>query len=320
MTPIPLDKVNTTPISELRTKYKTLSEAYYKFVEGKMIICPMCGEAKNDAGYYSNKANKTGKFCYCKECCRNMATDYNKQLDVYMDNPEKAKDVLRMMNRPYIDTLYKKCVAGVSADITERSKSCGWVAYVTQISSLPEWKDLAWKDSSFGLDDPDNEEDENSRRITNVMIKRWGVGFSDSDYLTMDDHYKMLKNNNPNADSNQEIFIEDLCRTRLLMLKAMRGEGKSDDFTKYSKSYQETFRQAGLKTVAEADASNDETLGMTLLEISKYVPETYYSNKTLYKDFDGTEEYLKRFVLRPLKNLIAGSSERDGEYSVKTEE
>ena len=33
--------------------------------------------------------------------------------------------------------------------------------------------------------------------------------------------------------------------------------------------------------------------------------------------FDGIGEYFSRFVLRPLKNLVLGTTERDKEYCVK---
>ena len=36
--------------------------------------------------------------------------------------------------------------------------------------------------------------------------------------------------------------------------------------------------------------------------------------KTLYKDFDGIGDYFKRYVLRPLRNLQLGTTERDKEF------
>ena len=54
--------------------------------------------------------------------------------------------------------------------------------------------------------------------------------------------------------------------------------------------------------------------------ISKYTPEEYYKDKTLYKDFDGIGDYFKRFVLRPLRNLQLGTTDRDKEFFVSDEE
>lgn len=149
-----------------------------------------------------------------------------------------------------------------------------------------------------------------------TTAERWGTGFSDTDYKELDDHYKMLKKYNPNCDNNQEIFIKDLCYTKLLQMKSMREGGKSDDFDKFTKLYRETFKQAGLKTVAEKDSSNDETFCMTLGFISEYTPEEFYLNKDLYKDNDNIGDYVERHITRPMINLETGSNTRDFEFFV----
>ena len=153
--------------------------------------------------------------------------------------------------------------------------------------------------------------------VTATAIDRWGVGLAEGDYKLLDEHYKMLKKFNPNCDNNQEIFVKDLCYTQLLQTKAMRGEGKPDDFEKYTRLYRDTFKQAGLKTIQETDNSSEETMGVTLAVISQYTPEEYYKDKKLYKDFDGLGEYIKRFITRPLRNLQHGTTDRDEEYCVK---
>jgi hypothetical protein len=154
--------------------------------------------------------------------------------------------------------------------------------------------------------------------VTKAMFDRWGQ-VSPEDMTALDEHYKMLKKQNPNCDSNQEIFIKDLCYTKVSQLKAFR-EGNSTDFEKYTKLYRDTFKQAGLKIAQETDSGIEETLGVTLALISQYTPEEYYKDKKLYKDFDGLGEYFDRFVRRPLKNLVIGETERDSEYSIKDNE
>lgn len=149
-----------------------------------------------------------------------------------------------------------------------------------------------------------------------ASIERWGAGFPDPDYKLLDDHYKMLKKYNPNCDNNQEIFIKDLCYTKLLQMKSMREGGKSDDFDKFTKLYRDTFKQAGLKTVEEKDSSSDEAFGVTLATISLYTPEEYYLNKQLYEDYDEIGDYIERHMCRPLKNLQTGSTDRDFEFFV----
>ena len=152
--------------------------------------------------------------------------------------------------------------------------------------------------------------------ISASAVDRWGVGFTEMDYRLMDDHYRLLKRQNPNCDANQEIFIKSLCSLSMLQANALR-DGDSDKYVKLTEQYAKTFKQAGLRTVEEKDNSSDECLGVTLAAISQYTPEEYYKNKDLYRDFDNIGDYFDRFVKRPLKNLMFGTNERDREYYVK---
>lgn len=149
-------------------------------------------------------------------------------------------------------------------------------------------------------------------------IKRWGEGFELEDYKTLNDHYEHLINANPNFDSNQEIFIKDLCYFNMLKRRAIV-TGNVDEAKKAAETYQKTFREAGLKTVEDTTNAEDFSMAVNVKTIEQYTPAEYYRDKKLYKDFDGIGEYFERFVLRPLRNLQHGSSDRDYEYYVKEE-
>ena len=154
--------------------------------------------------------------------------------------------------------------------------------------------------------------------ITASAVDRWGVGFTEQDYKNLDEHYRMLKRNNPNADNNQEIFIKDLCNINMLKIHALQS-GDSKEYATLVEQYAKTFKQAGLRTVEEKDSSNDDTFCMTLGLISDFTPEEFYLDKDLYKDNDKIGEYIERHILRPMINLETGSTTRDTEYFVPDE-
>lgn len=151
--------------------------------------------------------------------------------------------------------------------------------------------------------------------VTASAIDRWGVGFTEIDYKIMDDHYRMLKRQNPNCDANQEIFIKSLCSLSMLQAKALK-DGDSDKYVKLTDQYAKTFKQAGLRTVEEKDDSNNETLGVTLATISQYTPEEFYKDKTLFEDWDELGDYYDRHICRPMKNLMFDEDVRDKEFYV----
>lgn len=155
--------------------------------------------------------------------------------------------------------------------------------------------------------------------ITKRDLKRWGVGLEPEDYKILNEHYDHLTSANPNYDSNQEVFIKDLCYANMLKQRAIV-DGDVDNFKKLSETYKKSFEQAGLKTVEETTSAEDFSMAVNVKTIEQYTPAEYYKDKKLYKDFDGIGDYFERFVLRPLKNLQHGSSDRDYEYYVKDEE
>lgn len=151
--------------------------------------------------------------------------------------------------------------------------------------------------------------------ISASAVDRWGVGFTEQDYKNLDEHYRMLKKNNPNADNNQEIFIKDLCNINMLKIHALQN-GDSKEYATLVEQYAKTFKQAGLRTVEEKDSSNDDTIGVTLAVISQYTPEEFYKDKSLYEDWDELGDYMDRHICRPMQNLMTGSDIRDKEFFV----
>lgn len=159
------------------------------------------------------------------------------------------------------------------------------------------------------------QEKEDKRPIEKRMVDKWGDGLSYMDYRELDKHYRYLKDANPNCDSNQEIFIIDLCYTKMQQMKAIR-DGDVDSYNKLTDLYRKSFQQAGLKTGKENGANDGFSLGVTIETIEQYTPAEYYKDKKLYSDYDGIGEYAERFILRPLKNLMHGTHDRDPEYCV----
>lgn len=167
--------------------------------------------------------------------------------------------------------------------------------------------------------DNEDEENENADMIDPADIEKWGAGLEPTDYTILNSHYRLLSSSNPQCDGNAEIFIIDLCYTKMQQMKAVR-ESRVDDYKKLTESYIKSFTQAGLKTVKDTNAMEDFTIGVNAETIEKYTPAEYYKNRSLYKDHDNIGDYIDRFLLRPLRNLMRGTKDRDAEFFVKDEE
>lgn len=286
----------------------------------KLYGCTACGYSwdNQDKHFFMSDSPLYQKNNGYINVCINCLEMYFDQLTEYYSGDEQMaiKHICMQYDVPYSDDIWE-----TSEDLRANSRLKKYFSGVKRsdvdtsfIGSLTrEFIDL--RDNGMIINSVDEAKNSDTD-ITGATVARWGSGFAESDYRTLEEHYKFLKKHNPNADANQEIFIKDLCYTHLLKMQAIRDTGNVMEFEKLNRAYRDTFKQAGLRTVEEKDTSKDETLGVTLATISKYTPEEYYKNKKLYTDFDGIGDYFKRFVLRPMKNIAFGSKDEDKEYFV----
>ena len=282
--------------------------------------CSCCGTGFKTQKTYFQKTNSPlfqsndGYLPWCKACTDkyvNLLTAF------YSNNEEHAIEHFCQQVDWVYDFEPLKCAREISSDRSRIShyaakKNLNTGGRKTYFDSLK----FAQQQKEYEVITSKEQIKDEEIRVKGSAIDRFGVGFTEMDYVLMDDHYKMLKKQNPNCDANQEIFIKSLCSLAMLQTRALQ-DGDSDKYVKLTEQYSKTFKQAGLRTIEEKDNSADETLGVTLATIAQYTPEEYYMDKKLYKDHDGLGEYFERFVKRPLKNLMFGSNDRDYEYFVK---
>lgn len=288
-----------------------------------VYMCCQCNRTFTDLTYFyksNSKLYNSGRLPICKDCLLKL---YNSYVEKYND-PQKAMHRICMA----FDLYYSDEIFDASYD--DSSATVG--LYIKNLN-MNQYKGRTYEntiDENVGLIDTKSKSkkkavevnvssDEETEEIDPEDIEKWGARLDKIDYDILNSHYKLLKNANPNCDSNQEIFINDLCYTKMQQMKAVR-EGRVDDYNKLTDSYRKSFQQAGLKTVRDASINEDFSFGVNAEIIEKYTPAEYYKNKELYRDFDNIGNYIERFMLRPLRNLMHGTKDRDYEYYVKDEE
>lgn len=295
--------------------------------EEKKYKCTCCGSSwDSQKSHFSTSKSilfqsNNGYINICNDC---RDSYYYQLIDLYSGSEEKA--IQHMCNQ--FGWIYEIFALEASRQVSvDRSRISHYIAK----KNLPQTTQYGYTDVDTVKNDYLNrqaeviESKEHLEQLkangtvssSATSIDRWGGGLAEWDYSTLDEHYKMIKKNNPNCDNNQEIFIKALCNLNWLMMKTLRsGDGDSDKYIKLTEQYSKTFKSAGLKTVEEKDSSNDETFCMTLGFISDYTPEEFYLDKELYKDKDYIGDYVERHITRPMINLETGNSTRDTEFFV----
>lgn len=289
-----------------------------KNTANQTYICCCCGDELPLIQFYHSESDafiNTRHLPMCKTCVVNMYKKYKIQ---YMNASDAMKRLCMMFDIYYDDKLFRSCDPSDDSVVSVYIKKSNMGQYKTKTF------DANVDEGVIGFFQNDSSrkapEDEAGNEIIDPrLVEKWGDGLQYIDYLELDKHYRYLKSANPNGDNNQEIFIIDLCYIKMQQMKAVR-EGKVDDYNKLTESYRKSFAQAGLKTVRDAGINEGFILGVNAETIEKYTPAEYYKDKALYKDHDKIGEYVERFMLRPLRNLMHGTTDRDMEYYVKDED
>lgn len=285
--------------------------------------CSCCGKGFNVLKNNFQKTNSPlfqandGYLPWCKGC-----TDKYLILltALYSNNEEHAIEHFCQQVDWVFDIEPLKCAREISSDRSRIShyaakKNLNVNGRKTYIDTIKH----SYKEEQNKIVSSKEQIKEQDISIAAAAVDRWGVGFTEMDYKNLDEHYRMLKKNNPNADNNQEIFIKDLCNINMLKIHALQS-GNSTEYAKLVEQYSKTFKQAGLRTIEEKDESNNETFGVTLATISQYTPEEFYKDKKLYEDWDELGEYYDRHICRPMKNLMFDENVRDKEFFVPDED
>lgn len=248
--------------------------------------------------------------------CRNCLNDiYDKYL-TKMDEKQAVKRICQKFDIYFADVIFSS---------TEKSdtKSSRIAMYVKN-SNLRQYSgktyDNTIEDEQAKISSQDDLEEaiDNGNQISKAAIKRWGMGYTPEEYKFAEELYKTFKTGNPNSDGVQETYIKDLVTTKILQNRAFQ-ENNADDYTKYMKAYQDTFKNSKLKiNSGDGNNLNDENVcwGNWVKDVENYTPADLYQDKKLFDDVDGIKEYFKRFIVRPFKNFFTGSSEMDSEYSI----
>lgn len=160
----------------------------------------------------------------------------------------------------------------------------------------------------------------NEITISERTVKRWGLGYSETEYQMLNDHYKMLKDK-AGDDDVKDALIKDLCEQHVLKYRA-RQDKDMDRYEKISKLYQQTLSNADLKPKDNAKNNTslnnpDECWGNFISMVENFSPAEFFKDKNIFKDYNGIEDYCNRHIKRSTENLINGTSIRDLEYNVE---
>ena len=311
-----------------------ISKLTYEEPEKRLYYCTACGKSfkKQDSNFCKSLsplfAGNNGYVHICKKCTDKL---YYNLVDYFSKNEEKAMDrMCQLFDWYYSDEIFA-ATRKISAD---RSRVCAFPAK----SNLPQYNskgktyvdtiaDRATNtiDSFEELERIKTEAElKDEVAVSDRTVKRWGLGYSETEYQMLNDHYKVLKDK-IGDDDVKDSLIKDLCEQHILKYRA-RQDKDYDRYEKMSKLYQQTLSTVDLKpknTEKNVISNNpDECWGVFQQIVENYSPAEFIKekDKKVFKDYNEQDEYYRRFIIRPTENLLNGTTTMDEEYSIKVED
>jgi hypothetical protein len=285
--------------------YNELAEFYNRIIQEKLIRCNCCGNWLAPDAYYSDNRYAGGKFFACKRCVQAMVEQCYKRNDVPNETKESVQYVLHMMDLPYLDVLYEKCLKGTLDDVGERSRRSPFATYITCVKSLPQYKGKKWKDSEFP------EKASEHIDIDPKTIKIFGKDFSDEDYKFLESQYRDWVERTKVDTKSQETYVVQIC-LQLLDIQKDRREGK--DVTNKLKALDVLMNAANLQPKQNVNnaATDSLTFGQLIekWEEEKPIPEP----SPEFKDCDGIGHYIRVWFMGHLAKMLGLKNAYSKEY------
>lgn len=260
------DEIKKLTVAGVKKAYNELASDYNKLVNLDYVYCPQCGEFKSASAFYSSKKTKSGlEHLGCKSCILDMATDYDKKTGIRTDNKEKTIEVFKKLDLPFVESAYNSSLDSVKEAVNEKNRSTAFQQLLVMVKSLPQWNTLSFKDSEFlGVYSEDQEEQKLNQKTIKNGKKRFGLGYSNEDYMFLENEYQdWVTRYECNTKTQEEIFAR-LSFKKWEINKASRNGQVTKDL---DKTYQELMATANIaprQTTMDA-MSDAQTLG-TLIQ------------------------------------------------------
>ena len=245
-------------VKNVRDAYLRLANDYNKIIDCDYLYCHRCNKFLSKDMFYNDNRYASGAFPECKQCLKEQATDYDKSTKEYTDNREKTIEVFHKLDLPFIDALYKDQLQKVNEKIGEKTRSLAYLQMLVIVKSLDQYKNLRWKDSDFGEGEMADAVGLSTRKPRKEIIKLFGAGFTNDDYLYLQDQYDDWCARTQVDSKSQQTYVVQISLTLLDIYKD-RKSGK--DVTNKLKALDTLMNAANLQP--KQNVSNAATDSLT---------------------------------------------------------
>lgn len=234
-------------------------------------ICLLCGEMVSASETIKHRNEYKSNYGFCKRCV------YDK-----FEREDDIRDILRMLNIPYIDTLWN--------DIESSDRVRSLSSYLQAIAPKRNYKNFL--DSEFV-----KVGNKNKFVVTDEIKERWGSSYTHAEYEILELKFQNLMKIKPPST----LLEENLYRDNVLIEKRLSESlinGTSKDIETLRKLYSQDLKALGLDVVRDNE-SDIEALGTRIAKWEQNAPLPEMSEE--FKDVDRISRYITKFFQIPFK-------------------
>lgn len=286
----------------VKARFKEFAPTYNKILDNELVFCHTCGTWKNKSHFYNCRWCVSGLYPICKECLLNMACDYDEKNKKYIDNKEKTINVFRMLDKPFLESVYQNSVKIVTEASGEKNRSTAYQQAITTIQAMPYYRGMTFKDSIIEQDTSHlDEQFENENELLSKAREHFGIDYPVNDLIFLEKEYEDWISRYPCENKSQEILFESICFTQLNINKSQR-TGK--DTKELLKTLQDLM--ASLQIKPSQNNSNSLTDAKTFSEmiedweLTQPIPEPSEE----FKDVDKIGLYIDVFFKGHLSKMM----------------
>lgn len=279
--------------------------------------CTCCGKAKkvSSANFYKSysvmyKSTYENRMTVCKECVLKLVDEFkatfNSELKVLYS-------LCRML-----DVLYDEYIYNVAKEQAAARDGNPYQYYFQKVLSLPQFANKTFADSAqaeIGVGEVQSSEastiaEDNGINIDHTTRIKWG-NLPNEDLMFLEYNYNQWVTRHQCETRAEELLFEEICHVQLDINKLRMSGG---DTTKKVDQLQKLMQSANIRPLDQTAITSNENVmmwGTTVATIEKHEPCEFFGEyrEKEYKDYMGYRGYFDNWVLRGLKNLLAGTKD-----------
>lgn len=311
--PISDDELKKISVANLRKEYTKLADFYKRIINNELIKCPCCGEWKSSDSFYQSEKSSDGfEHFACKACILDLCTDYDKKTKIRTDNRDKTIDTFKKLDWYFDEPTYINQKTALAEGTGEKIRSTAVQQWIVMCRSLPQYRNLHFSDSILENDGEILELTSN-RKPRKEIIKLFGSGFTNDDYLYLQDQYDDWNLRTQIDSKSQQTYIVRICFKLLDIYKAQK---QNKDTEKLDKSLNELLAAANLQPRQNVGNSSMDSLSFGQMIEKWEEEEPVYEPDPEFKDVDGIGKYIRVWF----KGHLARALGLDNGYSREYDE